>query len=158
MSPINEEPKVEHKRRDANLHMDGQLQIVETNKSLWNEELTKRSNEEAFVDPYITDMLDPKSKKSRMTAVMSYKKGEHLKLIPFFKPPVSKEPKSGKVAGENPLNFPSPLLEHKVTASQFDPSIIVAEDAKPGRGDYTLFDTFTIDLLDKEKVKDILYD
>ena len=41
MSPINEEPKVEQKR-DADLYMDGQLQIVETNKSLWNDELTKR--------------------------------------------------------------------------------------------------------------------
>ena len=38
MSPINEETKVEEKR-DANLHMDGQLQVVETSKSLWIEEL-----------------------------------------------------------------------------------------------------------------------
>ena len=49
------------------------------------------------------------AKKSRMTAVMSYKKGEHLKLIPFFKPPVSKEPKSGKVNGETPSNFLPPI-------------------------------------------------
>ena len=100
-SPTNEESKVEQKK-ETKLHMNGHLQVVETNKSLWNEEL--KSFEP---DKYITDML--KSKKSRITAVMSYKKGEHLKLIPFFKPPVSKEPVSDKANGEL-----------KKTASQFD--------------------------------------
>ena len=89
MSPINEE----HKTLivdDSKLHMDGQLQVVETNKSFWLEELTKVHGE-AFIesDEYIKDMLLKKSKKSRVTAIVSYKKGHHLKLIPFFKPPAS---------------------------------------------------------------------
>ena len=131
--------------------MNGHLQVVETNKSLWNEELKS-----VEPDKYITDML--KSKKSRITAVMSYKKGEHLKLIPFFKPPVSKEPVSDKANGETSSGLLPLILEHKRTAPQFDKTVIKAEDAKPEMGDYTLFHTCTIDLLEKEKVTEILGD
>ena len=49
--------------------------------------------DDAFsVDEFINDKLKGASKKNEtITAIMSYKKGEHLKLIPFFKPPLNKK-------------------------------------------------------------------
>ena len=78
-------------------------------------------------------MLEKKSKHNCVTAMVSYKKGHHLKLIPFFKPKASAEkPESAdKANGESPSNFSLPLLEHKVTVPNFDSTVIRAEDAKP---------------------------
>ena len=80
---------------------------------------------------------------------MSYKKGEPLKLIPFYKSsPITKDA----------TNLDIPARTNKKSQSTPDDTVILPSDAKIEDGDYFLFENDSIDLLDEEKVQDIFKD
>ena len=75
---------------------------------------------------------------------MSYKKGQHLKLIPFFKPITEKNPELG------------PSLLASKRAYSYDDGMIPALEADPKNGDYYLCESSAIDLLDQEQCIEIM--
>ena len=64
--------------------------MVKTCKSIWIEEKEKREqlDENFSIDEVLKDKLTKQTKRNEMiSAILSYSKGEYLKLIPFIRPP-----------------------------------------------------------------------
>ena len=61
---------------------------------------------------------------------MSYKKGEHLKLTPFFKPLVKD--------AEDKMNEPEEIKKRKTTEN-YDNRVVHPTVADPKKGDFYLF-------------------
>jgi len=66
---------------DFKLDLDTQLQVVRTNKSLWREKINENDPTDCQVKKKVYDrnIEDP-----YLLALMLYKKGEFLKVIPYF--------------------------------------------------------------------------
>ena len=69
------------------IHMDESLRVLKTCKSLWKEKMIDLDKDvtDNWNQKFI-DKLNSDKENETISAILSYKRGEHLKLIPFFKP------------------------------------------------------------------------
>ena len=56
------------------------------------------------------------------------------------------------------MKLKQPSFSKAKTADNFDPTIITAEVANPDNEDFYMLESFSIDLVEKEKCKEILGD